>query len=84
MYDLNSQEFKALPHKEKVAIWRDLGSRNELTAEHMIEAIKHLREDRLNIPEKVKKERVTKASQEKALGANLLADLKGQLGLDIK
>lgn len=83
MYDLNSEEFKNLPHKEKIAVWRDLGSRNELTAEHMIEAIKHLREDRLNIPEKVKKEKITKAAKEKQLGNDLLADLKGQLGLKL-
>lgn len=82
-YDLDSEEFKALSHKEKVAVWRDMGSRNELSPEHMIEAIKHLREERLAIPEKVKKEKVTKAKVEEELGKNTLNDLKNQLGLNL-
>lgn len=78
-YDLKSEEFKQLSMKEKVAIWRDMGSRNELDASDMKEAIAHLRQDRLAIPEKVKKEKVSKAKEETIKGNELVASLKQEL-----
>ena len=78
-YDLKSEEFANLSMKEKVAIWRDMGSRNELSAEDLKEGIAYLRGERTQIVEKVKKERVTKASEEKKKGNELVADLKQQL-----
>jgi len=80
-YDLDSPEFEALTIKEKVSIWRDMGSRNELKPEHMKECIKYLRGDRLNIVEKVKKEKVTKSEAEKKQGNLLLDSLKSELGV---